>query len=277
MAEKKNNASANDREERGSAQDIGGAPDVEERARFIARSLSQTFPPDRRQNRELFERQKWLEMLSSLECDVKLRALPDYKLRLWSDWCYNDWSSLEYDAWKKLEAMSVASALHWTKRGDWDALADYIERGDEVTPEIRSFITKILRGEITKPGKPATLTKLRRNFEIVKWIGAERAGGKSKTAALESAAAKFNLAYDTIDDIFDAALTSYRRHVVTQKDMLTPAVLAFRALRVIAQEFRRRGSDECSWVFKESLFDGVFGELEEHLEQGGITPDIITP
>src|SRR5262249_14265529 len=153
----------------------------------------------------------------------------------------------------------------------------YIERGDEITPEIRSFIAKILRCEITKPGKPATLAKLRRDFEIVRWVHTERAGGKSKTAALETAAAKFNLAYDTVDDIFDAALASYRRHAAIQKDMLSPAALALRALRVIALEFKRRGSEDCAWVLKENPFDGVFGDLEEHLRQGGITPDIITP
>jgi hypothetical protein len=277
MAEEKNSAPTSDRKERASAQDAARAPDLEERARLLARSLSQEFPPDRRQGRELFKHQQWLEMLESLECDAKLKALPDWTLRMWSEWCYNDWSSLEYDAWNMLEAMSVASAIHWAKRGDWDALADYIERGDEITPEIRSFIAKILRGEITKPGKPATLTKLRRDFEIVRSVHTERAAGKSKASALESAAAKFNLAYDTIDDIFDAALTSYRQHIATQKGMLTPAALAFRALRIIAQEFKRRGSDECAWVFKENPFDGVFGELEEHLERGGITPDIITP
>jgi len=250
---------------------------MDERARLMARHVSQNFPLDRRQARELYDYQKWTEMLLSLEDEAKLHALPDWTLRMWSERCYNDWRILEGDAWDKLEGMSVASIIYWAKRGDWDALADYIERRDEITPEIRSFITKILRGEITKPGKPATLAKLRRDFEIVRWIRTERAGGKSKTAALESAAAKFNLAYDTIDDIFDAALTPYRKHTVTQKDMLTPAALAYRALRVIAQEFKRRGSEECAWVFKEKPFDGVFGDLEEHLEQGGITPDIITP
>ena len=253
------------------------ADDVEERARVIARNLSQEFPLDRRQARELYDYQKWKEMLGSLECDAKLKALPDSKLRLYSEWCYNDWTILEGHARDRLDAMSVVSAICWAKRGDWGALADYIERGDDITPEIRSFITKILRGEITKTGKPATLAKLRRDFEIIKWINTERTGGKSKTAALESAAAKFNLAYDTIDDIFDAALASYRRHIVTQKDMLSPAALTFRALHVIAQEFKRRGREDCAWVFKESPFDGVFGKLEEHLEQGGITPDSITP
>jgi len=253
------------------------ADDVEERARLIARSLLQTFPPDFAIRRGEWDHQKWIEMLGSLECDAKLRALPVGKLRLYTDWCYNDWKSLETHTWDKFVAMSVASAIYWAKRGDWGALADYVERGDDITPEIRSFIAKILRGEITKPGKPATLAKLKRDFEIVKWIYTERIGGKSKTVALESAAAKFNLAYDTIDDIFDAALASYRRHIVTQKDMLSPAALTFRALHVIAQEFKRRGREDCAWVFKESPFDGVFGKLEEHLEQGGITPDIITP
>jgi hypothetical protein len=252
------------------------ADGVEERAHLIARNLSQSFPLDRRQARELYDCQKWIEMLGSLECDAKLRALTDSTLRLYSEWCYNDWTILEGHAWDRLEAMSGVSAIYWAKHGDWDALADYIERGDDITPEIRSFITKILRGE-TKPHKPATLAKLRRDFEIVKWINTERTGGKSKAAALEGAAAKFNLAYDTSDDIFDAALASYRRHIVTQKDMLTPAALAFRALHVIAQEFKRRGREDCAWLFKESPFDGVFGELEEHLGQGGITPGIITP
>ena len=273
----KDSASADCTKERVSAQDIARAPDMDERARLIARHVSQDFPLDRRQDRELWDYRKWMEMLSSLECDAKLKGLPDWTLRMYSEWCYSDWSCLQGQAWDKLEAMSVASIIYWAKRGDWDALADYIERGDEITPEIRSFVTKVLRGEITKPGKPATLAKLRRNFEIIRWVHTERAGGKSKTVALESAAAKFNLAYDTIDDIFDAARNSYRQHTVTQKDMLTPAALALRALRVIAQEFKRRGSEECAWVFEENPFGGIFGELEEHLRQGGITPDIITP
>jgi hypothetical protein len=277
MARRKNSVPADGTKERVSAQDIARAPDMDERARLIARSLSQSFPLDRRQARELYDYQKWMEMLPSLECDAKLKALPDWTLRMYSERCYNDWSSLEYHESNKLEAMSVASIIYWIGRGDWGALADYIERGDEITPEIRSFITKVLRREITKPGKPATLAKLRRDFEIVRWVLTERAGGKSKTDALESAIAKFNLAYDTIDDIFDAALISYRKHTATQKDMFTPVALAYRALRIIAQEFKRRGSEESAWVFKENPFDGVFGELEEHLERGGIIPDIITP
>src|SRR5262249_40562455 len=209
MARRKNSVPADGQKERVSAQDIARAPDMDERARLIARSLSQSFPLDRRQARELYDYQKWMEMLPSLECDAKLKALPDWTLRMYSQWCYSDWSCLQGQAWDKFEAMSVATIIYWAKRGDWDVLADYIERGDEITPEIRSFVTKVLRGEITKLGKPATLAKLWRDFEIIRWVHTERAGGKSKTAALESAAAKFNLAYDTIDDIFDAPRTSY--------------------------------------------------------------------
>jgi hypothetical protein len=51
----------------------------------------------------------------------------------------------------------------------------------------------------------------------------------------------------------------------------------WRGLRALALEFKRRGSDGYVWVFSDSPFDGAFGELEEYLERGLFTPDIITP
>jgi hypothetical protein len=163
------------------------------------------------------------------------------------------------------ENLKPYAVMYWSKRGDWDTLANYIERGDAITPEIGSFIAGILRGEIKKPGKPATLAKLKRDFEIVRWVRAERANGKSKATALEGAAAKFNLAYDTIDDIFDAVLAEYREHIAKEKDRLASVALAWRALRAVAEEFKRRGSDGYAWVFSDSPFEGTFGELDEHL------------
>jgi hypothetical protein len=208
---------------------------------------------------------------------AELQTLPDEELARWGDVFYNNCRILENSAWRKFEAMSAASVLYWAGRGDWDALADYIERNDEITPDIGSFTAKILRGEIKKPGKPATLAKLKRDFEIVRWVRAERASGKSRSVVLEGAAAKFNLAYDTIDDIFDAALTGYRNQIAKEKSILAPIALTWRGLRAIALEFKRRDSDGFVWVFSDSPFEGAFENLEDHLEKGVVNPDIITP
>jgi hypothetical protein len=198
---------------------------------------------------------------------AELRAFPDWKLAYWGEVFYNNFAILEDSAfgWRKPEAISASSVMYWSKQGDWDTLANYIERGNQITPEIGSFIAGILRGEIRKPGKPTTLAKLKRDFEIVRWVRAERANGKSKATALEGAAAKFNLAYDTIDDIFDAVLAEYREHIAKEKDRLASVALAWRALRAVAEEFKRRGSDGYAWVFSDSPFEGTFGELDEHL------------
>ena len=166
--------------------------------------------------------------------DAELSSLPDGLLLMWGDIFYDNWRCLEVTAWDKLEAMGATSVMRWATLGDWNALADYIERGDKITPEIGSFIAKILRDEVKRPGKPITLAKARRDFEIVKWVRTERANGKSRAAALEGAAAKFNLAYDTIDDIFDAALATYRKHLVQEKDLLAPIAHSWRGLRAVA-------------------------------------------
>jgi hypothetical protein len=208
---------------------------------------------------------------------AELQTLPDGELVRWGDVFYNNWRSLENSACRKLEALSAASALYWARGGDWDALADYIERSDQITPEVGSLIAKILRGEIKKPGKPATLAKLKRDFEIVRWVHAETANRKSRSVALEGAAGKFNLAYDTIDDIFNAALTGYRKHTAKEKSIFAPIALTWRGLLAVAHEFRRRGSDSFVWVFSDVPFKGAFENLDEHLDKGVVTPDIITP
>jgi hypothetical protein len=208
---------------------------------------------------------------------AELPTLPDGELARWGDVFYNNWRILENSAWRKLEALSEASVLYWARGGDWGALADYIERSDQITPEVGLLIAKILRGEIKKPGKPATLAKLKRDFEIVRWVHAERANGKTRSVALERAAEKFNLAYDTIDDIFDAALSGYRKQIAKEKSIFAPIALTWRGLLAIAHEFRRRGSDGFVWVFSDSPFKGAIENLDDHLNKGVVTPDIITP
>jgi hypothetical protein len=53
--------------------------------------------------------------------------------------------------------------LEAARRGDWDALIDYLERGFEVTPAIREFLVAVLRDEAkrpkrSRPHKARTLT-----------------------------------------------------------------------------------------------------------------------
>jgi hypothetical protein len=117
---------------------------------------------------------------------TELKALPDGLLVMWGDIFYTNTRCLEDSAWRKIADWNAADVMHWSKRGDWAALADYIERGEEITPEIESFIVAILRGA-KKPSKPATQSKLKRDFEIIKYILAQRASRASKAAAVENA------------------------------------------------------------------------------------------
>jgi hypothetical protein len=67
--------------------------------------------------------------------------------------------------------------LELAKAGDWEALADYIERGGPITPSMRSFLVEVLRGlrrRKQRPKKAATKTRTR---EIGGYVELQRRDG----------------------------------------------------------------------------------------------------
>lgn len=205
---------------------------------------------------------------------AELRELPDGLLTMWGDIFSDNAAILEGHVWGKITVRQEAAVLRWAEGGDWDALADYIEEGGERTPEIDAFIVGILRGA-KKPKKPATLAKQKRDFAIINYILSERADRKTKAAAIDGAVSKFNLAYDTIEDIFDENLAEYQKRLARDSNILAAIALSWRGMRAVAEEFRRRGINH--WISSAQPFDGAFGDLEEYLIRGVVTPDIITP
>jgi hypothetical protein len=53
---------------------------------------------------------------------------------------------IKFKSWEQV-------VLAWAQRGDWDALAEYILDGDEITREMREFLAEVLRGEKKRPKK----------------------------------------------------------------------------------------------------------------------------
>jgi len=196
---------------------------------------------------------------------AELRELPDGLLLMWGDVFSDNAAILEAGAWRKIAERKETGVLRWAKGGDWDALADYIEEGGERTPEIEAFIVGVLRGA-KKQKKPATQAKHKRDFQIIKYILTERGDRKTKAAAIGGAVNKFNLAYDTIEDIFDKSAPEYKRLMARDRDILAAVALSWRGMRAVAEEFRRRGSKGHEWIFASQPFDGALGDLEDYLK-----------
>ena len=102
----------------------------------------------------------------------------------------------------RLEDLVAWTALHYAQRGDWDALAQHIERGGKITSEVREFLASVLRGDARKPKKrPATQKMFRRHVEVSMFIVLERRRGTKNATQL--AAAKFNMDHRAVQRVFN--------------------------------------------------------------------------
>ena len=107
---------------------------------------------------------------------------------------------------------------------------------------MRGFLVQVLRRKITKPANRAqTLAISERNTKICEFILAERAAGATKDTAIESATPKFELAYDTIEDIFSKTKGYAEERGELKKQIFTKAVKTRHALRAVIEEMQRRG------------------------------------
>jgi hypothetical protein len=64
------------------------------------------------------------------------------------------------------------------KDGDWQSLADYLERGFEVTPAIRKFLVRVLRDEVRRPKhRPRQGRTVAKQLPVAAFALALKAGG----------------------------------------------------------------------------------------------------
>jgi hypothetical protein len=100
-----------------------------------------------------------------------------------------------------MENVMAWDALNWARQGDWEAVAEHIERGGKITPELRNFLASVLRSDAPKPKKrPVTLRMFRRRMRIAEFIVlARRRGAKNAT---QEAAIKFNMDHRAVQRIF---------------------------------------------------------------------------
>jgi hypothetical protein len=94
----------------------------------------------------------------------------------------------------------AASALSWARKGDWNDLADHIERGGVITAEIRNFLVAVLRRELAAPNNRApTAQKHRESRDRAKLALSAMADGRGREEAKNEAASNAGVNRRTID------------------------------------------------------------------------------
>jgi hypothetical protein len=94
----------------------------------------------------------------------------------------------------------AAGALSWARSGDWNDLADHIERGGTITGEIRNFLVAVLRRELIAPNNRApTRQKHRESRDRAELVLSAMAAGKGREEAKDEAASVTGKNRRTID------------------------------------------------------------------------------
>ena len=82
--------------------------------------------------------------------------------------------------------------------GDWESLARYLEAGEPVTPDIRKFLSEVLRGDRKRPNnRPSLANTMAREYEIAEFVMKLEDAGKRRGAIAE-AEEKFHCSRSTV-------------------------------------------------------------------------------
>ena len=90
------------------------------------------------------------------------------------------------------------AVLLMARDGDWGSLARYLEAGEPVTPDIRKFLSEVLRGDRKRPNNRAHLANtMNREYEIAEFVMKLEDAGKRRGAIAE-AEKKFHCSRSTV-------------------------------------------------------------------------------
>ncbi len=82
--------------------------------------------------------------------------------------------------------------------GDWGSLALYLEAGEPVTPDIRKFLSEVLRGDRKRPNNRSRLAStVAREYEIAEFVMKQEDAGKRRGVIAE-AVEKFGSSRSTV-------------------------------------------------------------------------------
>ncbi len=82
--------------------------------------------------------------------------------------------------------------------GDWGSLALYLEAGMPVTPDIRKFLSEVLRGDRKRPNnRPQLASTMTREYEIAEFVMKQEDAGKRRGVIAE-AEKKFRCSRSTV-------------------------------------------------------------------------------
>jgi hypothetical protein len=100
---------------------------------------------------------------------------------------------------KDAPSLADGFALGPAREGDWEALAQHIERGGRITPAMRGFLVAVLRGRKRpkkhRPRKGATAE----GMESIAWfVESAKRNGARATKANEAAAKHFKVTTRTV-------------------------------------------------------------------------------
>ena len=116
--------------------------------------------------------------------------------RLPTDWLPNNadkeallnWANSGPDKWPLLVA----------RDGDWGSLALYLEAGMPVTPDIRKFLSEVLRGDRKRPNnRPHLANTVTREYEIAEFVMKQEDAGKRR-GVIGKAEEKFHCSRSTV-------------------------------------------------------------------------------
>ena len=94
--------------------------------------------------------------------------------------------------------------------GDWGSLARYLEAGEPVTPDIRKFLSEVLRGDRKRPNnRPHSANTLTREYEIAEFVMKLEDAGKRRGVIAE-AEKKFHCSRSTVQ----RALKKHRKSLL---------------------------------------------------------------
>jgi hypothetical protein len=87
--------------------------------------------------------------------------------------------------------------------GDWETLAQYIERGSEITSAMRKFIAGVLRGQIKRPRGRPRKAEIDERAEAIAWFVHEarqkaKQEGARAPKIIEAAAKHFKVTTRTV-------------------------------------------------------------------------------
>jgi hypothetical protein len=111
-----------------------------------------------------------------------------------------NWANSGPDKWVLLGA----------RDGDWGSLARYLEAGMPVTPDIRKFLSEVLRGDRKRPNNRSRLAStLAREYEIAEFVVKQEDAGKRR-GVIGEAEETFHCSRSTVQ----RALRKYRNSLL---------------------------------------------------------------